>query len=179
MAFLVDLQLSILFDFFLIEFGVEVQRRQVRSFGQDSSLHFELLLQFSDEVGAIYASVGRDFLGPSGVVLLYFDADDGLCLSFGDEIDGVKHGPIGLRLLWILDLRLLRAFLGGCQFFLLCVEFLLRFGFGLGVGDLWFLCDVVEIEELLACLSLAAEDLPQCLLLLELLRVDFCLFHLN
>lgn len=48
LAFLVDLKFRILFDFFLIEFGVEIQSRQICSFGEDSSLHLELLLQFSD-----------------------------------------------------------------------------------------------------------------------------------
>ena len=179
LAFLVDLQFCILFDFFLVKFCVEVQCGQICFFGQDSPLHFELFLQFSDKVSAVYSPIGGDLLGPSGVVFLYFDADDGLCLSFGDEVDGIKGGPVRLRQLWVLNLCLLRAFLGGCQFFLLRIKFLLRFGFGLGVGDLWFLCDVVEIKELLARLGLAAEDLPQRLLFLELLGVDFCLFHTN
>lgn len=89
----------------------------------------------------------------------------------------MKDRAIWFRQVWVLDLSLLRAGLGGRKFLYFSIDFFLRFGFGLGIVDLGLLSDVVEVEQLLARLRLSPENLPQRLLLLKFFRVHLSRLH--
>ena len=140
-------------------------------------MHLELFLQFSYKVGSVHSSIGWYVFSPSHIILLDFFSNYRLCLSFWDEIHGVDGRPFGLRLLRILNLRLLRAFLSCCHPLLFCIDLFLRFWFRLWIVQLRLFRNVVEIEELLPGLCFSPKYLPQSLLLFELLWIDFCIFH--
>jgi hypothetical protein len=125
LSFLLYLQFCILFDELLIKLCVDVDSWQGCLFWEDAALHLKLVLQLSHQVRSIHATIGWDVLTSSFVVLIDFLPNYRLCLSFRDEIHWMNSWPIGLRLFWILNLCLLRAFLSASQALFFCVDLFL------------------------------------------------------
>jgi hypothetical protein len=72
----------------------------------------------------------------------------------------MEDWSLGLGEVGVLNLGFLRAFFIHLGFLFLSLDFFLGLWFGLWVVYLRFLCEVVEVEELLSCFRLTPEYFP-------------------
>ncbi len=91
----------------------------------------------------------------------------------------MEDWSLGLGEVGVLNLGFLRAFFIHLEFLFLGLDFFLGLWLGLWVVYLRFLCEVVEVEELLSCFRLTSEYFPKRLLLFQFLGIDFSGFHRN